>query len=111
MLYRYAFPVFRHGEILSVTRYVEASHSPTLDELLSLFTYEKEVTESKSIIKEIDDIIFCLNNLSVSEFPQLPFGNSKTIPVLCETKFKSSTIRVSVIEPVKLDDHLVVGQQ
>jgi hypothetical protein len=116
MLFRYSFPVPRHGEMVSVTRYVEAAHNPSQGELLSLFRAELRDAQEKALaattdiewldVKNWDEIIFALEHIRSPDLPHLPIAGKNETTVICDTRLKRSAIRINLITPLSLEPRL-----
>ena len=113
MFFRYSFPVARHGELLSVTRYVDSDHNPTRKDLLTLFRAELGEAKSKATeinseaawreVKNIEGCIYALDHVKHPDMPHLPTNGLNDIPIFCTTEVGPSTIRVTLINPLVIE--------
>lgn len=123
MLFRYAFPVPRHGEMISVTRYVESDKNPTKAELLHLFEDERSQAQKRAEaspeteilwreVKNWEGCIYALRNIKAPELPNLPANGLSDISIFCQTELEQSAIRITLIKPLSLKEprlRLAVG--
>ena len=114
MLFRYSFPMPRHGEVKPVTQYVDSDHNPRKSELLRMF--ETELAEATNEaegkpeehpawhrIQEINACIYALKHIRKPDMPMLPQSDGSLMAaVYCGTEGQANIIRISLIEPLQL---------
>lgn len=112
MLFRYAFPIPRHGQLIAYTIYFEGDHTPSKTELLGIlreklndandFAHKSGEEGAWREVKNLNGAIYALENIKSPSLPRLPTNGSNAISVLCDTEIEASAIRISLIQPIKL---------
>ncbi|NJL70563.1 MAG: hypothetical protein HC888_02565 [Candidatus Competibacteraceae bacterium] len=103
-IFKYAFPVPRHGNTRSVELYVASDHNPRLKELREMVEEKKQEAEQTSSWSEAKDwecALYSLDHLYLKELPLLPIaGSLYGCPVYCDTPDGvRNSIQVSLIKP------------
>lgn len=113
MLFRYAFPIPRHGQLIAYTLYFEGDHTPSQSELITILSNKLETAQEFAQmsgddegawreVKNLTGAIYALKNIKSPNLPRLPTNGSNAISVLCNTQIESSAIRISLIQPTRL---------
>ncbi len=100
MIFKYSFPVPQHGEIRSTLVYAHSDKNPTKNQIRRLL--EKLKLDAGNLhnwarMQDIDKCMFALDNI-LSNWPRLPLGSIRTMPVVCKTPLGQSSIQVSLVD-------------